>query len=223
MVIETLPSNSVLNKYITDGKVNYDLLKQDPWITEQIEKLQFAKTTQMSEHQQLSFYLNAYNLTVIKAVLDQLAKDPHWNGVTTLWRKLRFFIASRHKIAGKKMSLYHLENKIIRKHGDPRIHFALNCASGGCPYLPGKLFSAENLEEYLESLTFDFINQQGGAYLENNVLNVSLIFKMYKSDFGGTDETVRNYVTKYWQGSEIPNNVEIQYQEYDWSLNTQDL
>ena len=79
-----------------------------------------------------------------------MEKKPDWRGVTTVWSKFLFFILKKHRIAGRKLSLYTLENKIIRKFGDPRIHFALNCASGSCPNLPGSLFNAETLNDYLD-------------------------------------------------------------------------
>lgn len=130
-----------------------------------------------------------------------------------------FFILRRHKIANQRISLYNLENRILRKQfQEPRIHFAINCASTSCPYLPERLFDAENLEEYLETLTHSFINDQGGVQIENDTLYLSKIFKWYAKDFG--DKTaLLAFISKYWEGESLPDNPKIEYLTYDWSLN----
>jgi hypothetical protein len=221
MTVEKIPSNSVLNRYIRNGKVDYQRLREDPWLAEQVIKIQNEDLTGKTGIELLAFWLNAYNITTIASVLEHLEKKPDWGGVTSLWSKFSFFILKKHQFAGRKLSLYTLENKIIRKFDDPRIHFALNCGSGSCPFLPGSLFSADILNDYLETLTSDFVNHQGGVSYRDNTLYLSKIFQMYKSDFGGTDSSLREFILNYWEGDTFSKSTKIKFQNYDWTLNSQ--
>ncbi|MCE7735290.1 MAG: DUF547 domain-containing protein, partial [Candidatus Heimdallarchaeota archaeon] len=131
-----------------------------------------------------------------------------------------FFYLRKHKVAGMKLSLYTLENKILRKKfKDPRIHFAINCASISCPFLPGKLFLPENLSEFLEDLTEQFVNNQNSVILKENILYVSRIFKWYKKDFKGHGGVIP-FIQKYWKGEKFSNNTKLKYLHYDWEINS---
>jgi len=214
-----IPTNPVLRPYITQGRVNYEQLRNEDWLPPVIAYIEQAEVEEMDQQEAKAFWLNAYNIITIKAVLEKLQTNPDWAGVTSQWRKIKFFWWKKHLIAGRKMSLYYLENTIIRQEfQDPRIHFALNCASRSCPYLPEKLFHAKTLDEQLNQLTADFINQQHAVLLEDDRLQISEIFKMYPNDFGGQDQVIP-FIRAYWQGPSIPQNSKISYLPYDWSLN----
>ncbi|MHA2250060.1 MAG: DUF547 domain-containing protein [Candidatus Kariarchaeaceae archaeon] len=213
---------SVLQKYIENGRVDYSKLKNDPWLNENIKKIQTTDISSLNIDEQFAFWLNAYNLLTIKSVCNELENNPAWKGNMSLIAKLRFFILRKHEVAYRKLSLYHIENKILRKEfKDPRIHFALNCASTSCPFLPGQLFQASNLDEYLDNLTFNFFNQQIGIDIENSTIFLSKIFKWYKKDFDKSGG-VLSFIKKYWRGkTPIPANPTIKYVEYDWGINAQ--
>ena len=122
------------------------------------------------------------------------------------------------------MNLRYLENEILRKKfKDPRIHFAINCASTSCPFLPDRLFDSETLDEFLDNLTSDFIsNPMNVSYnSESNILKLSLIFKWYSKDFGNKYDLVK-FLHRY--NGNIPQEgkgLRIKFFKYDWSINSQ--
>lgn len=217
-------SNPVISKWINHkGKVDYSLLKKDQWFWEQIFALENADLRKYTRNEKLAFWLNTYNLLTIKGVLIELDKNPKWKGNVTVLAKLRFFILRKFLVAGKKLSLNYIENNIIRRRfKDPRVHFALNCGSASCPFLPNKLFQAESLDKYLDNLTKFFINS-GNVRIdeETRTVYLSRIFKWYKRDFvvvGGLEQ----FINKYWKKNVIDfTKYLIKFEDYDWSLNKQ--
>ena len=217
-------SNPVISKWINHkGKVDYSLLKKDQWFWEQIFALENADLRNYTRNEKLAFWLNTYNLLTIKGVLIELDKNPKWKGNVTVLAKLRFFILRKFLVAGKKLSLNYIEKNIIRRRfKDPRVHFALNCGSASCPFLPNKLFQAESLDKYLDNLTKFFINS-GNVRIdeETRTVYLSRIFKWYKRDFavvGGLEQ----FINKYWKKNVIDfTKYLIKFEDYDWSLNKQ--
>jgi hypothetical protein len=160
----------------------------------------------------------------LKGVLIELDKNPNWQGNISWLSKIHFFYLRRFKIANRKINLYNLENKVLRKQfKDPRIHFAINCASASCPYLPGRLFQVEILETYLEELTSVFINDSNNVAVnpEKKEIMLNRIFKWYKDDFA-SDGGILAFIERYHKNiSESLENYRIEYFKYDWSLNKQ--
>jgi hypothetical protein len=125
-------------------------------------------------------------------------------------------------------TVYQIENKILReKFSEPRIHFALNCASQSCPLLKDGLYSAENLDQELEVAATLFIRSPKGARLDakNRILYLSPIFEWYRKDFEKSSGSIIEFVKKYLTEEDrkfIEENlseVKTSYQEYDWGLN----
>ncbi|MHA2097472.1 MAG: DUF547 domain-containing protein [Candidatus Kariarchaeaceae archaeon] len=216
-----LEDRSILQPYIKDGFVNYQQLMSDGWLEKKILELESAETPDHQTFEEFSFWLDTYNLLTLHAVSNELNKNPNWKGNLSLWSKIKFFYLTKYTVAGKKISLYTLENKILRKRfKDPRLHFAINCASISCPVLPNKLFSDVMLDEYLEELTYQFINDQHSVILEGPIIRVNRIFKWYKKDFKNSGGVI-SFIQKYWKGEPIPNDVIIKYLDYDWHINSQ--
>ncbi|RMG37782.1 MAG: DUF547 domain-containing protein [Methanobacteriota archaeon] len=212
----------VLKPYISDGLVDYEKLKQDSTLWDLLEAIEEMDLSNLSTKAKLAFWMNAYNLVVLKAVVKRLEKNPNWKGNLSLWDKIKFFFLERHRIAGRKMNLLTLENKIIRKFGDPRIHFAINCGSISCPRLPHDTFNEENLDDLLDFLTTEFINSSEVNYDgSTNTLYVSRIFKWYGKDFGGKQGIIQ-FISKY-ADRQIPDDAEVIFKDYDWTLNSINL
>ena len=221
---------NALKPYIdSNGLVDYESLKEDEWLKEQVQLLKIANLQNMSHNEEFAFWLNTYNILTLKGVCIELERNPNWRGNVSFFSKVRFFFLRRFNVAGKKINLRDLENKILRKRfKDPRIHFAINCASNSCPNLPNRLFQAETLDNYLESLTTSFINDNDHVFLdtEKDILYLNPIFKWYAKDFkdqGG----VKRFILYYLQDSgkaffESYKTAVIEYLEYDWSINSQD-
>ncbi|MFX0067079.1 MAG: DUF547 domain-containing protein [Candidatus Hermodarchaeota archaeon] len=198
----------------------------NPWFAEQIQKIENANLEGVSHQEEFAFWLNAYNLTVIKAVLQILERTPQWKGNLSYFSKVKFFYLEKFTIANKKMNLYYLEHSILRKRfKDPRIHFAINCASNSCPFLPGRLFIAEDLDEFLEFLTKSFVNNPDNVIFNvpDNILYLNPIFKWYRKDFDAAGGVIE-FIKKYWDGDiEKLKKPKITYLQYDWELNRRQI
>lgn len=192
------------------------------------------------EHR-LAYWLNAYNAWVVQAVLAhypiQSVRDVRPRLVHRLLPKgTGFFVLQRIHLGGERTSLYYLENQVVRRRfGDPRIHFALNCASGGCPRLPRVPFEAEGLDETLDRETRYFVSEERNVQVDLAARSVFLssIFKWYTKDFeapsksAGQDSSshpLLTYVERY-AAPELSARLDacadcrIEWIPYDWSLN----
>ncbi len=219
-----LSDNVLLKDYIDEntGLVNYQKLKADNWLHDKLEEWEKADLSNFSKNEEFAFWLNAYNLFTLKGALIELEKDPNWKGNTSLFSKLKFFVLRKFVIAGEKINLRNLENKILRKRfRDPRLHFAINCASYSCPYLPGRLFRAEILDEYLDQLTSEFVNNSMNVLIDEQKkeIKLNMIFKWYEKDFG-TKKDLVTFLQKY-HGTTPQNMAEfsLEYFKYNWALN----
>jgi len=192
---------NALKPYIdSNGLVDYDKMKNDKWLVDQVLRLKTTDLQSMNNNEELAFWLNSYNILTIKGVCMELERNTNWKGNVSLFNKIRFFYLRRFNVGGKKINLRNLENKILRKRfKDPRIHFAINCASKSCPILPNRLFTAETLEKYLDSLTISFINDKDHVFLdtEKDILYLNPIFNWYEKDFelqGGVKRFILSYL-----------------------------
>jgi hypothetical protein len=178
-----------------------------------------------NDDQKLAFLINAYNAFTVKLIVDNyplksikdigsIFKGP--------WSQ-KFF-----KLFGKDTTLDNIEHDIIRKQfpKEPRIHFAVNCASFGCPNLAADAFTVNNLEKLLAAGTQSFVNDSAKNYYHasEKTLFLSPIFKWYGSDFDKNFGTVQNFVAAIMKVSTtdrevIKKDVEIKWTKYSWKLN----
>ena len=194
-----------------------------------------------NEQSRLAYWINAYNAAAIKIVLNYYpissvldVKPPF--PFFFMPDKSGFFLFQRIRFGGRARSLYSLENGIIRKRfADPRIHFALNCASRGCPRLPRRPFNAEHLDEQLDHETRRFLAEERNLSINHKERRILLssIFKWYKRDFlkwygdrfPQQEPSLLNYITLYLPGGmreEIKRRAasyRLEFMPYDWRLN----
>ena len=218
--------NQVLQEHVNKaGRVNYTKLKANP---EKLEKyldlLAVAKPTELSYNAQLAFWVNAYNALVIKGVIDHYP--------TTSVRKVKwfrgFFYRLKFQVAGKTYTLNQIEHGIIRtEFVDPRIHFVLVCASTSCPPIENSAFSDEDIEERLETATFNFVQNPEQVRIDRvkHRVYLSKIFKWYDDDFREGYDGVADFLTDYLPPEDADflsaKNVKFHYLDYDWTLNDQ--
>ena len=136
-----------------------------------------------------------------------------------------FFYFTKFEAGGETMSLYHLEHDIIRKRfGDPRIHFAINCASGSCPPLEATPWQGSDLDARLDEATRRFVADPEQVRIRPEERSVVLnpIFDWFREDFGDLYE----FLIRYAEGGRRETLVRardekwpITFFEYDWSLN----
>lgn len=167
----------------------------------------------------MAFYLNAYNAWILRKILDDYPVDGPGGG-GFVGRNL-FFRAKSITVAGKRMSFDHLENEIIRpEFGDPRIHFALNCASASCPPLYRKAFRAADLDSVLDALASAYVQgNPEGLQIDHSARTVRLsrIFEWFREDFSRRGGVV-SFINQY-RDVPLPDGYEIRFQEYNWNLN----
>lgn len=211
------------------GRVDYDGLRANPKDVAALDRLVQSlaitgpdKTPALypSKQHALAYYLSAYNLLVWKNVIDQRPPRVDQNGYA-------FFKKPEYQVDGKQLSLDDLEKKLIRpRFNDPRVHFALNCASGGCPRLPREAFVPERVQDQLDREARGFINEKRNVDFDaaRKRVKLSMIFKWYKDDFAKDDAGLLAYLNKHRPAtSPIPPDVTIEHVEYDWRLNDRTL
>ncbi|GDX79490.1 DUF547 domain-containing protein [Deltaproteobacteria bacterium] len=166
-----------------------------------------------TKNDKLAYYINAYNAMAIKGV----ATRPGIKTVDSV--KLDFFALSKFAMGKDKISLYTLENDIVRKQfSDPRAHFALNCQSGGCPRLPNEAFDSARLDAQLDAYTREFCTNPKKVYVDAAGAHISQIFEWYAKDFAAAGGAVA-FINKY--GGTIPTTAKVQFIPYDWTLSAQ--
>ena len=240
----------VLHRFVDNqGRVDYAALKND---VRDLERYYLLLSTYNpdshpvlfpTEHSKLAYWINAYNAAAIKAVLTYYPissvediKPPF--PLFFLPRKSGFFFFQRVTFGDKTTSLYFLEHRVIRKRfTDPRVHFALNCASGGCPRLPRHAFVAEHLDEQLDHEARKFLTEERNLkidYEEKTVFLSSILdwykkdfLKWYQSKFPDQKATLLNYVILYLPPDraeelrKIATSYQVRFIPYDWRLNDQ--
>jgi len=212
------------------GKLNYFAMMADKSLVEYAESLaDFDLTTLETREEQLAFWINCYNSLSIYGVVKKLQREPDFvnKGNKSWFSRVRFFALQKFDVGGKSYTLRTIENNIRADFKDPRIHFALNCSSLGCPLLKDGLYSAENIDKELDAATKLYLSSPEGLRLDEDSgeLLVSMIFKWYTKDFETPERTYIDFIKKFAPQKihdfveKNRDNIRIKYIEYDWSLN----
>ncbi|QJC55601.1 hypothetical protein HC248_00882 [Polaromonas vacuolata] len=192
-----------------------------------------ADFDQWDKATQLAYLINAYNAYTVELVLTAYPKlesiKDLGNFFQSPWKK-EFF-----QLLEKKRSLDAVEHELIRgsgRYNEPRIHFAVNCASIGCPALRAQAYVGEQIDAQLEDATKSFLSDRTRNRLEGDSLKISNIFKWYAGDFEkgwrGAKQ-LNSFLLLYRQPLGLTNaaaaalasgSLNIDYLEYDWRLNS---
>ena len=205
--------NDLLQKYVDDdGNVDYQGFKNDiAALDNYLSYLAKNRPEPTSgKDERLAYYINLYNAATVKLVVDNYPlksikdlKNP-WD---------RKWV----KVGDELFSLGYIEHRILRKMEEPRIHFAINCASYSCPKLLNEAFQASSLKSQLQFAASDFVNDSTRNIIGRDRLQLSNIFKWYKEDF--TDSTtLRAYISRF-STEAIESDAKIEYLKYNWNLN----
>jgi hypothetical protein len=189
-----------------------------------ISTLSKTPIRQYNKGEQMAYWINLYNAITVNLILD--------NYPITSIRDVKsgfFSFGPWDKelitIEGEQLSLNDIEHRILRPiWQDARIHYAVNCASIGCPNLQSSAFTAENTETMLDLAAVEFINHPRAAQVKYGKLRVSSIYDWYKADFGGTDASVIDHLRQYAEPSLVEQLSNIESidndDHYDWSINS---
>lgn len=208
--------DAFLKRYVDQtGNVDYKSIQEDESKLKEYLN-QFIKTApskSWTKEEKLAYWINAYNAFTIKLIVDNYPlksiKD-----IEAPWDKK--FIP----IDGELISLNHIEHEILRKMKEPRIHFAINCASVSCPQLLNEAFTAKGLNSQLSKATSHFINNPTKNVISGDQLHLSKIFMWFKEDFGQKDRSIIEFINQYSLVKAKPDS-KISYLKYNWNLNGQ--
>jgi hypothetical protein len=220
----------VLQVYVNRiGEVDYAALRADRQDLDAYVRLlgesSPANRPQMfpTRADELAYWINAYNAFVVRGVVDHYPT----RSVRDIGALYGFFRHKGYTAGGERMSLQYLENDILRKkYAEPRIHFAIVCASVSCPMLARDAYTAGNLEALLERQARAFVGQRRNVYIDAavNEITLSEILRWYKDDFERTGQSVLRYIRRYASEEEGRamdrlRQPKIKYFDYDWSIN----
>lgn len=184
-------------------------------LTQYLSDLSNTDPRELNKKEQYAYWVNLYNALTVQLILDNypvasITKIGSWFGFGPWDDEIA-------NVAGKPLTLNDIEHRILRPiWGDPRTHYAINCASLGCPNLQPKAFTAENTELLLEKAARDFINSHKGVSYQDGQLTLSSIYDWFAQDFGSRTQLF-DHLSKYRTGVTHYEG-KIKY-EYDWKLN----
>ncbi|MDZ7721411.1 MAG: DUF547 domain-containing protein [candidate division KSB1 bacterium] len=241
--------DAVLQEHVQNGLVDYQALTQNrqrlKLYLKQIERVDADSFRQWDRAEQMALWINAYNAITIEGIVRHYPID--WGNLLS---RARFPKSSIRQISGfwdkvfipvmgRDLTLNDIEHNVLRKqYKDPRIHFVLVCASIGCPKLPNRAFTADQLNQQMDAATREFIQNPDKNRLDKqeNILYLSSIFKWYKEDFPasagsgslkvyGDERGVVEFAADYRSESDrkfiYEQQPKLKYLDYDWSLNDQ--
>jgi len=219
-VVQTLPEvfnhsgwDQLLTKHVTaDGRVNYEGFRNDKGILRDYITSLGANMPSESwtREDKLAYWMNAYNAMTVDLIVRNLPLesikdiDKPWN--QHLW-----------KLGDKWYNLDEIEHQILRKMGDARIHFGINCASFSCPPLLNSAFTSENVEKQLDGVARTFVNDTKRNQISENNIKISKIFSWFAKDFKA-DGSLIDFLNRYSETT-ISSKARKSYMDYDWTLN----
>ena len=205
--------NDLLKENVTGkGKVDYNGFKSErAKLNSYINYLgTHLPTSGNTKEDKLAYWINAYNALTIDLIL----RNP---GIKSIKDISSPWDQSLWKLGDKFYDLNEIEHNILRKMNEPRIHFAIVCASVSCPKLQNEAFTATDLESQLTNATKEFLSDSSKNSLSRNKLELSRIFKWFAKDFR-KDQSLIDFLNKY-SDIKISQNTSVRYKDYDWSLN----
>jgi hypothetical protein len=224
----TPPSHQLWNELLKahvkpDGRVDYKgFIREKPKLESYLKLLSenAPDRSKWSKNEQLAYWINVYNAFTVKLIVDfyptksirDLGPRIKIPLIKDVWH-YKFF-----KIAGVDMSLDEVEHSILRKEfEEPRIHFAINCASVSCPPLLNEAFVASTLENQLARVTTTFVNDPSRNKISAQSAQLSSIFSWFKGDFTKKG-TLVEFLNRYSKVKISP-NARITFLDYNWNLN----
>jgi len=197
------------------GNVDYKKIRRNEkvfnLVLKSLSSTRIDKT--WTENEKIAFWINVYNAFTIKLIIDNYPVSSI-KDIKKPWDK-EFF-----SINGEKMSLGHVEHQILRKQFvEPRIHFAINCASSSCPRIVQIPYTSKNLDRLLDRQAKEYINNPVLNNVNHNNYELSKLFQWFAKDFRKSEGSVKNFINKYSK-VKIKDQVSKGFLDYNWDLNT---
>jgi Protein of unknown function, DUF547 len=224
--------DAFLKKYVVAphpsgiNRVNYSAVAPEDRaaLANYVKSLEGVAVSSYSRAEQKAYWINLYNAKTVELILTRLpVKSIRDISISPGLFSIGPWGAKLTTVEGEKLALDDIEHRILRPiWKDNRIHYAVNCASLGCPNLQPAAFTAENTESLLERGAREFVNHPRGVSLQSGKLKVSSIYVWFQEDFGGSAEGLMEHWDKYTTGSlkdALKNYKGGLDHDYDWRLN----
>lgn len=225
----------LLGKYVKPqpsglNRVDYAAFKKNDHqaLKAYVKQLEQVKPATLARPEQFAFWANLYNAKTIDIVLDHYPvksiKDISLGGSLTALVTGGPWKADVVTVAGQSLSLDDIEHGIMRKvfTSPARVHYAVNCASVGCPNLATEAWTGATLDTKLAEAARAYVNSPRGAVVKNGGLVVSSIYKWFRDDFGGSNTGVIAHLKLHANDdlkAKLDQTSSIADHQYDWSLN----
>ncbi len=229
--IDFTPWNNLLQSYLVPSPKGISLFHYGTVsaagrteLDQFVAKLAALPISTYKRAQQQAYWINLYNALTVKVVLDNgpVASIMDIN-ISPGFFNFGPWDKQLLRIEGEAISLNDIEHRILRPlWRDPRIHYALNCASLGCPNLGAKAYVANTMEACLDTAARDFINHTRGARFEDGELVISSIYDWFAADFGGDEASVLAHLRHYAApalAEKLIQHDRFDHSTYDWRLN----
>ena len=243
--VDHSPWDALLQRYVRgsdDGVNRFDYAAVAAADREALDRylaaLHAVPVARLGRDAQMAFWINLYNAFTVKLVLDHypvasIREIPAGRGPSLAalfrfetWASLFLggpWASPLATVEGETLSLNDIEHRVLRPGWrDPRIHYAVNCASMSCPNLSPVAYTADNLDALLEGGARDYVNHRRGARVDGDRLLLSSIYRWYRKDFGGTQEAILAHLRTYADAdlaAALDRVQAIDWLDYDWSLN----
>lgn len=229
---------TVLAEVVRQPSVDYGALVEnratlDTYLAT-LATVDFATVQAASREVRLAFWINAYNACMLRLVADNypIQKDGRLlsrvrnavagRPVNSVWQIPEVFTRKHCRIAGENRSQDDIEHGIVRPMGEPRIHFAMNCAAVSCPVLWPEAYEAETLDEQLDRAVAHLVGSEQHLAVEGSTLRLNKVLDWFKDDFGGIDGLrtfLAPYATPEAAALLADRRTSIEFFDYDWTLN----
>jgi hypothetical protein len=225
--------NLLLARYALDGGRRFDyagLKKEEERFESYIASLAAVDLATLSASELEALFINAYNAYTVRTILSRVSPDGAY-GIESIRDVENAFTREDHVVGGFRLSLDNIEHNVLRPtFRDPRLHFAVNCASNSCPPLPTTAFTGAGIDSELEAAAAGTLQNPDYVSVDGDALVLTKILDWYGSDFTdpgyrGAEDSVARFVRKYatddvraWidgRGEEVP----LRFRDYDWRLN----
>ncbi len=210
----------VLKAHVRDGVVEYPEISRQGQVASYLALLDRVDPNGLPMPDRLAFWINAYNAFAVQGILDGYTPS-------TLFGRYKYFIANKYSVGGETVNLYSLEREIlIAQFHDPRMHFAIVCASASCPKLQPWVYQGPHLDSQLDQVTREFINDPSRNRFDQSrrTAALSMIFQWFAKDFEARSGSVLKFIAAYVQDPSLKQDLSmgdyrVEFLEYDWSLN----
>lgn len=217
--------DTLLQKHVKNGRVSYKAFAEDvKQLDSYLGTLEKVDISTFSREHKLAFWINAYNAFTVKLILNHYPVKSI-REIDRPWKQRIW------KAAGEILSLNDIEYKKLRKElKEPRIHFAIVCASIGCPNLQSFAFSGDRVNNQLDQVARQFFGYHKHFFIEEDgpdvTIYISQIFNWFGNDFGKDKNERIAFILSYLEAPVAKKikkafSVEMKYLSYDWNLNEQ--